>query len=77
MGRITMIEMALVLLMIILGILSLIMSGIAIIMVLALKNSTHRVEWKPFSIDDEGFSSGKELEKAMNKRHEDLEFDQL
>jgi len=69
-------KLALVLLSIILCVLSLIMSGIAIIMVLALKNSTHRVEWKPFPLDDEvGFSSGKELEKAMNKRHEENEFD--
>jgi hypothetical protein len=70
-------KMALVLLTLILCVLSLIMSGIAIIMVLALKNSTHRVEWKPFPLDDEGFMDGKELNKQMNKRHEENEFDQI
>lgn len=73
----TTIELAILISCFVLCILSLIIGGAALILILALKNSTHRVEWKPFPIDDEGFMDGKELNKAMNKQQEELDFDQL
>lgn len=64
----------------ILSVISFIMGTVALVFVLALKNSTHRIEWRPLaSVDEEeeGFMSVDDLNKKFKKQQEEVEQDQL
>lgn len=61
----------------ILTVLALIMGGTALILVLAMKNSTHKIEWRDLPVDEEGFMSVEQMNKKLKEENEQIERDFL
>lgn len=72
-----MISLAVVLVCIILSVIALLLGGFALVLVLALKNSTHKIQWKdPFS-NEEFFQPVGKMDEQLKKMSKDLEDDLL
>lgn len=67
---------AIILFFCLISIVAFIMGTVALIFVLALKNSTHRIEWRTPQLDEEdeeGFMSVQALNKKLKEKQEDAE----
>lgn len=73
---ITNVLIGLVIALCILTLLALIMSIAAIVIVLALKNSTHRVEWRDVDVDDvSGFMNVEQMNKKIKEEQDRIDDD--